>query len=268
MGVYTDGYDSHAFAAYYYFPELFPDIVLGTEGNTGELTLKEYNAQQINRIVVEYPKERGDSKPISFALQYGGTEFTLMRNSGFSKERAFAVVNNYKKLYAVSMAYRQKRIDMAARDGHAIVAFGLMVRTPVLKRSILGTNTTTTAASEESRTLGNAITQSYCMLNNRAVSAVMTVVRSGKYKNQIRLCSQIHDASYYLVRNEPEVLKYLNDLIVAASYWQEFDELKHPEVKLGGDLDVFYPSWEVDHKIPNYATLSEIIQLGKEIANA
>lgn len=268
LGVYTDGYDSHAFAAYYYFPELFPDIVLGTEGNTGDLTLKEYNAQQINRIVVEYPKERGDSKPISFALQYGGTEFTLMRNSGFSKERAFAVVNNYKKLYAVSMAYRQKRIDMAARDGHAIVAFGLMVRTPVLKRSILGTNTTTNAASEESRTLGNAITQSFCMLNNRAVSAVMTVVRNGKYRDKIKLCSQIHDASYYLVHNDPEVLRYLNDLIVAASYWQEFDELKHDVVKLGGDLDVFYPSWEVGHKIPNYATLSEIIQLGKDIANA
>lgn len=268
LGVYTDGYDSHAFAAYYYFPELFPDIVLGTEGNTGDLTLKEYNTQQINRIVVEYPKERGDSKPVSFALQYGGTEFTLMRNSGFSKEKATAVVNNYKKLYAVSMAYRQNRIDMAARDGHAIVAFGLMVRTPVLKRSILGTNTTTTAASEESRTLGNAITQSYCMLNNRAVSAVMTVVRNGKYKDKIRLCSQIHDASYYLIRNEPEVLKYLNDLIVEASYWQEFEELKHDVVKLGGDLDVFYPSWEVDHKIPNYATLSEIIELGKDIANA
>ena len=25
--------------------------------------------------------------------------------------------------------------------------------------------------------------------------------------------------------------------------WQELDEIAHDEVKLGGDLDLFYPTW-------------------------
>jgi len=33
--------------------------------------------------------------------------------------------------------------------------------------------------------------------------------------------------------------------------WQDLPELAHPEVKLGAELDIFYPSWAQAITIPN-----------------
>lgn len=51
------------------------------------------------------------------------------------------------------------------------------------------------------------------------------------------------DAQYGLVRNTPEAVKWLNDNIVECVEWQELPEIQHDEVKLTGDLGIFYPNW-------------------------
>ena len=40
--------------------------------------------------------------------------------------------------------------------------------------------------------------------------------------------------------------------------WQELPEIAHDTVKLGAELDVFYPSWENEITLPNNATQQEI----------
>lgn len=188
-----------------------------------------------------------------------------MKNLGWSEEKARQVEERFKTLYAESIEYIAEKIAKACSDGYVTCAFGLRLRTPLLKRTLLGNRRTPREAEAEARTAGNALGQSFCMLNNRAVSAFMEGTRSSEYRYSISVVAQIHDASYYLIKAEPEVLKYINDNLVREVYWQDLPEIQHPEVSLGGTLGVFYPSWEKEHEVKHYASLEEIIQLGEEI---
>ena len=60
-------------------------------------------------------------------------------------------------------------------------------------------------------------------------------------------------------------LAHVRDLIHAAEpdvveevKWQEHPDIWHDEVKLGGEVSVFYPHWANDITIPNGASQDEI----------
>ena len=135
--------------------------------NITEISVPEYNVAKINYIKNHHSVERSLSKPVTFALQYFGTEQTLVNNSGFSLAEATSIVANYKELYKQSEQYKQTRLEQAAKDGYANVAFGLKVRVPVMEKSILNTSKTPKQAVSESRSVGNALFQSYGLLTNR-----------------------------------------------------------------------------------------------------
>jgi DNA polymerase-1 len=237
LKVYTDGYDGHSLRAFGYFGENMPDIV--------------DTVDSINSIADLYPSYRQDSKAPTFALTYGGTYMTMMTNLGWSEEKSKSVETNYQKLYQVSMEYKKKRVAECAGYGYTTVAFGLRVRTPLLGRVILGTDVTPRAAEAEGRTVGNAMGQSYGLLNNRACNWVMERVRKSKYALDIKPCAQIHDAIYFRVVDNLGAIKFLNDLVGEAMSWQELPEIQHDQVGLSGEIDVFYPSWADAFTIPN-----------------
>lgn len=54
------------------------------------------------------------------------------------------------------------------------------------------------------------------------------------------------------------VVQHLNTHLVKAVQWQDHPEIYHDEVKLGGELSLFFPSWEHELVIPNGATDQEI----------
>ena len=190
-----------------------------------------------------------------------------MKNLGWPEDKARMVENRYKELYKTSVEWVANKLDEATRTGYVTVAFGLRVRTPLLARTLLGTKATPKEAEAEGRTAGNALGQSWCMLNNRAVNEFMNKARTSEYKEDIMLCAQIHDASYYLIKADVNILKYINDNLVKASYWQEAPEIQHPEVPLGGSLGVFYPTWVKEHTLPQYASVDELLEIGEKIAN-
>lgn len=244
LKVYTDGYDGHCMRAYAYFKEMMPDI--------------EDTVASINSIESKYKVLRQDSKAPTFALTYHGTWATLMNNLGWPKDKAQQVENNYLDLYKVSVQYKKDRIFQCSKDGYAVVAFGLRVRTPILAKSVYGSRATTSTAAAEGRTIGNAMGQSYGLLNNRAFKELMQEVRASKFKKMFRPCALIHDAIYGYVRDDWEALTYINNTLTKAMEWQELEEIAHPEVKLGGDLDVFYPTWKDDFTLPRHATVEQI----------
>lgn len=237
----TDGYDGHSLRAYGYWGENMPDI-------------DPTSVESINSIAKKYKQYRQDSKPPTFALTYQGTYHTLMNNCGFSKEVAQAVENKFKKMYKVSIQWVNDRLEKATEDGYITVAFGLRVRTPLLKQTILNTGRTPKEAAAEGRTAGNAMGQSYCLLNNRAASEFMGKVRKSKYRLDIKPCAHIHDAQYYLVRDEGyEPLMYMNEHLPKAVSWQDDPEIWHDEVKLSGSVEIYYPNWNHGVDIPNTA---------------
>lgn len=252
LKVYTDGYDGHSLRAYGYFGDQMPDI-------------DPDSVESINSIAKKYKPLRQESKSPTFALTYQGTFHTLMNNCGFSKEKAQMIEKKYKKMYQVSIEYVNDKLEQATKDGYITVAFGLRVRTPLLVQTILGTGKTPKEAAAEGRTAGNAMGQSYCMLNSRAASEFMKKVRNSEFRYDIKPCAHIHDAQYYLVRDGNfKALKYVNDELPKAVAWQDDPEIWHDKVKLSGSVEIFYPNWNHGFDIPNAANEDVIIQKIKD----
>lgn len=248
LKVYTDGYDGHSLRAYYYFKDKLPDI----DPNS---------VISINSIKKTHPDLRQASKAPTFAKTYQGTYRTLMTKCGFSEEEAKAIDKSYNEMYSVSIQWVNNHLKQATKDGYITAAFGLRVRTPLLKQVVLGNSRTPNEAAAEGRTAGNALGQSWGLLNSRAASAFLKKVRASEYKYDIVPCAQIHDAQYYLIRNNIDVLKFVNDNLIKEVAWQNDPLIYHDKVKLSGTLSVFYPTWANHIDIPNNASKEDILNI-------
>jgi len=247
LKVYTDGYDGHCLRAYSYFGGQMPDI--------------QDTVSSINSISTKYKHLRQKSKEPTFLLTYGGTYKGLMNNVGLSQDEALSIEANYHELYHVSDAWVQDKIETASKVGYTTVAFGLRVRTPILGQTIIGKKSTPYEAQAEGRTMGNAHGQSYGMLNNRAAIEFNERLMASEFKYDVLPMSHIHDAQYFLIREDLKVMKWFNDNLVECMEWQDLPDIKHPTVKLGGEVDVFYPTWADSTTIPNKSTEDEIQEL-------
>lgn len=254
LKVYTDGFDGHALRAVSYWPDEMPDIDPTSVASVNALSEKGH----------KYGHFRQDSKTPTFLLTYGGTHHGMMRQIGWDKEKSMEVEKRYHDLYKVSDEFIAERIERATRDGYVEVAFGLRVRTPLLAKSILNTKSTPYEAAAEGRTAGNAMGQSYGLLNNRAGVDFMERVYASEWRYAIHPVAWIHDAGYYILEQNLSCLKFANDGIVDAMSWQDLPEIAHDKVKLGADLDLFYPSWANPCTLPNAANEDEL----KAICNA
>jgi DNA polymerase-1 len=249
LKVYTDGYDGHCLRAFSYWPDRLPGIV--------------DTVDSINSIKSMYPDVRQHSKAPTFALTYQGTWHTLVNNIGMTAYDAKAVEANYHVMYAVSDQWVQTRLDQASKDGYVTVAFGLRVRTPILGQTIRGKKSTPYEAGAEGRTAGNAMGQSYGMLNNYAGIKFQERTIKSEYALEVRPMAHIHDAQYMLIKNNVGCVKWVNDNLIDCMAWQDLPELHHDTVKIGAELDIFYPDWSKSTTIPNHATKQEILDLCK-----
>lgn len=249
LKVYTDGYDGHSLRAFSYFKEYMPDIV--------------ETVDSINSIADKYPKWRQASKAPTFLLTYGGSYHGLMNNVGLPKEDALAIEANYHALYKESDEWVAARLEEATTNGYVTVAFGLRVRTPILGQTLLNSKVTPYEASAESRTAGNALGQSYGLLNNRAAIEFFDRLLVSEYKYDIRIIALIHDAIYLDFPATLGCTEWVNKNLIECMEWQNLAEIDHPTVRLGGSLELF-PNWAKSINIPNNAKRSEIHKICKE----
>ena len=260
LKVYTDGYDGHCLRAYSYWPERMPDITAQLK----ECRTKEEEVRVINSIKKTHKDLRQRSKGCTFALTYAGTKKTLEKNFGFSKEEAETIEKRYHELYKVSDEWVKDKLNQASKDGYVTVAFGLRVRTPIIRQCILGTRVTPKEAEAEKRTAGNALGQSWGLLNTRAGIEFNSLVRESEYALDIKPCCQIHDAQYFMVKDDPDVLMFCNEHLVKAVQWQDDPAIYHDKVKLGGEFSIFYPDWAHELTVPNGIKKEDLIQLAKD----
>lgn len=254
LAVYERGFDGHCLRASYYFRDQCLDI-------------DQNDPVSVNSMKKKYPLLRQDSKSPTFALTYQGTWHTLVNNLGFPEDKAKEIEKGYHELYKVSDSYIQGRLQQASKDGYTTVAFGLRIRTPLLKQVVFGAARMPYEAAAEGRTAGNAMGQSYGLLNNRAVNAFMQKVWKSKYRLDILPVALIHDAIYLLIRDDIEVVEWANRELILAMQWQELPEIQHPTVKLGAALDIYWPSWANATTLPNnadLATIREVCDKAKE----
>lgn len=226
-----------------------------------EISEMDYRVGIVNSIQKKYKLLRQNSKPVTFALQYQGTHYTLMKNSGFSEEEAIEIEANYHNSYKQSKEWLDDEISKARKVGYVIGAFGLKIRTPILQQTVGTTKKQLSIAKAEARTAGNAIQQSWCLLNNRALTEFLHKLRKSEYATRIRPCALIHDALYFLVDNDPDVVIWLNDNLIPCLNWNDHPAIYDPDVGLEGELSLFAPNWNNEVTLPNNITKEELINL-------
>jgi DNA polymerase-1 len=251
MKVYIEGFDGHSLRAVGYWQEEFPNI----DAN---------DPKQVNQLKKDDHPLRQESKAPTFALTYQGTYITLMTNLGWSEEKARKVEAAYHTLYRVSDEWVQDKLKQAAKDGYVTVAFGLRLRTPMLAQCVWGRHMPYQAAAE-GRTAGNALGQSYCMLNNRAaIDFWQKVWAHPKWRTKVLPCALIHDAIYPMIKDDLECVAWVNRELVKSMQWQELPEIAHDQVKLGANLDLYWPDWAHPLTLPNGADEETILKLVRE----
>ena len=225
-----------------------------------EISKQRAEVEIINQIKTKYKKLRSKSKTCTFALTYQGTAQTLVKNQGFSIDEATHIYNAYHSLYKESDKWVNDHITFACKNGYVEGAFGLRLRCYKLHQVTLGNKSTPTEAEAEKRTVGNFLGQSWCLLNTRAGIAFNNRVRNSEYCTDILPIGQIHDAQYFVIKDSPEVLLWVNKYLVQEAKWQEHPAIKHPLVHLGGELSVFIPTWAEEMVIPNDCNSEEELQ--------
>ena len=244
--VYTDGYDGHCLRAFSYFGKQMPDI--------------QDTVTSINSIETKYPDLRQKSKGPTFALTYNGTWHTLVSNIGIPKGEAKEIEANYHELYKVSDKFTNKNIKFAEKNGYMKCAFGLHIKCPILARTLHDNSATPYASTAEARSANNAITQSWGMLINRALIATNKLLEASEFVYDIRPINTIHDAAYFLVRDTPEAVKFLNDTLIKEMQWNAHPSIRSKDVLMGADLEIG-KSWDKQTKIPNGTSLEEITEI-------
>lgn len=226
-----------------------------------QIPVKTFNVEQINSIAKKYKDLRQQSKAPTFALTYGGTYLTLMKNCGFSEAKAKAIEQAYHELYRESDEWVQDKIKKACDDGYITTGFGLRVRTPILKRTKYSQIQRNRMAAAEARTAGNALGQGWGVLNDRAMNEVMDEVDRLELSLDILPVAKVHDACYYLVKNDIETILTLNRLVTKAARWDKHPAIYHDTVKIHGQLDLFYPDWSNGITLPEDCSREALIEL-------
>jgi len=244
--IYTQGYDSHCLNAYSYYKAQMPDI-------------DPEDVESINSITTKYSALRKASKGPTFALTYGGTAFTLHKNAGIPMNEAEEIERSYHELYKVSDDFAEKNKNFAIANGYMECAFGLRIKTPVISKSIMDNKKTPYAAIAEVRSANNAVTQSWGMLLNRAVIATNRRIEEADLHTEILPINMIHDAAYFLVKDNPETIKFLNDVLIEEMEWNDHPTIKSKDIPMLSELDIG-KSWDKLITLPNRISTKEIQQ--------
>jgi len=230
-----------------------------------EITKQEYLAGVINSIAKKYPELRQKSKGISFALQYQGTAYTLHKKGGLPMEEALYVEKAFHELYKVSDEFNDRNKEFMEEHGYVDCAFGLRLHTPIVKQCVLDNSKTPYEATAEVRSANNAVTQSWGMLLNRAIIATDKRILQAGYGEYILPINMIHDAAYFLVKNEPKYVKFLNDVLIEEMEWNDDPLIKSDTIPMKAELEIG-KSWDKLKTITNKSNY-ETIRLAIEEFN-
>jgi DNA polymerase-1 len=224
-----------------------------------KVTKEEWLASVINNIKEEKGKVRQMAKSPFFALNYKGTYRTLMKNLGFTEKKAKFIEKSHKELYKVYYSHVDNRLNKAKTDGYVTLAFGLRLRTPLLTDK----DAPEYKKEQENRSAGNAMFQSYGLITLRSFARFMERVWNHKeYYYQILPVVTIYDSIYLDVPNDIDCLHWVNEnLIECMKSMDGCEELEHPKIALGADLEVLFPSWAHKYSIPNKASKEEILDI-------
>ncbi len=238
----NEGFEGHSLRASFYFKD-----ELAERGIVVDLSDKD----SVNRIQTEAKDLRNGSKPITFLKIYGGGAGKIQKVLKCSAERAQGISDSFDDLYKVTKAFNDSNTQLAKAQGFLDVAFGLRVLCPTINSKDKGT------ASAIGRSVNNASTQSWGMLTNRSAIEFLERLKVSDERLNIKMINQIHDCSYFLAKENPTTIKWLNDNLIDTMRWKNDPALEGP-VTMEAELDIGR-GWYGCKTLANYVTLEEVV---------
>jgi len=110
---------------------------------------------------------------------------------------------------------------------------------------------------KEKRVIGNFKIQSFNFLTLRALNRMQKWIESEGLQQVVLIVNQIHDAIYFRIRNDSELIKLVNDKLIEVMCIPYRDDMPIP---LEAELDIGF-NWKDMVTLPNNCDVAKIDEL-------
>jgi DNA polymerase I-like protein with 3'-5' exonuclease and polymerase domains len=237
--IFLDKLDGHSVNAIGYFADKIKDL-MELVGDTAT------DATNFYKLVSDGVKWAEDlrqwGKGPTFGLAYGAFPPKIAATLKIPIEEAQVIFDNYHQvLYPGITEYRETYVlPVAKKDGEIHLGLGFTLKTD--------------DASNDIRSLANATCQFWSILTALAISKMHILIDEMGYQDDVKTISTIYDSIYYEVRDDPKIIKWVNDNLIRTMV---VDFMEDQTIKNEADSDIGY-NWSDMVTIPNNASVEEI----------
>lgn len=222
-----------------------------------------------DEIKITHKELRQRSKPLTFGLIFGSGPKKLAKMMGSSLEDGIKIWKIFQETYSGITAWAQKTEAFASQNGYVELGDGLRLQTPSLTRrskevvsalrfdeNIEDTEKVKAQAKQggDARSAVNATIQYWDVLTLKSIALFYKEIELQGFTDDVAVISTIYDSIYIQTRNDPSVIKWVNDTLIGI---MTADYVANQQVKLKSNLDVGV-SWYKMKELTNNASLEEI----------
>jgi len=240
--IQRDGYDSHCFHAAGYYSRV--EEILGPNDGSLEWNRRFKSECSSNK---ELKALRQSSKPVSFKLMFGGMP-DADRGGNITNEIYHKFHN---ELYPGITKYNNEVVlEQANREHEVYMGLGFSIKT--------------NSPDKDARTLCNVTIQFWDIITLIVIPQLNDRIAKANLANDIFITATIYDAIYFEVRDNSDIISWLNVNLVELMTQPMFTEVAVPN---SANLEIG-SSWANLVELPNNASIEEIEQARKELKDA
>lgn len=237
--VFTEGLDGHCLNAYGYFKKEIEQYMELT-GDINTDVKQFYELSDGGHKELKAIRQKG--KPATFGLSYGSYPPKVAKTLKIPIEEAEGIFSSYhNELYPGITEYRENYVLTTAQANKRIhMGLGCYIKTDKARKDI--------------RTLNNATCQFWSILTLLTINKMHILIDEAGLQNEVQCVSTIYDSIYYIVKNDAEIIKWVNDRLVPIMIT---DFMTDQVIKNEATAEVGL-NWADMHQVKNEATLEDI----------
>lgn len=198
--IFLEGVDAHCLNSHFYFKDEVEAILPMKEGEEEYDYIRRYK-EEVDKGNKDLKKIRQRSKSITFGLSYGLHPPKLAKNLGITLEEAQGIFDRYhNELYPGVTKMRETVVSKAGKDKQINLGLGCIMNTSNIRL--------------EERTVFNACSQFWSILTLLTINKLNSLIKEQGLTEDVVVCSTIYDSIYLHIKEEPNVIKWVNDTII------------------------------------------------------
>jgi hypothetical protein len=190
---------------------------------------------------------RQAGKPVTFGISYGAYPPKIAATIKCPIEEAEVIFNSYHNELYPGITYFREDVVLKGALKNGYIHMGL------------GAKMYSDDVGKHARTIFNSASQFWSILMLISMAEIHQRVVESNLEDSIAGSATVYDSGYFIVDENPEVIKWLNDTLIPIMTRQWIvDEVVHNEAAI--DIG---KSWADLTKVPNNASLEEIEEIIK-----